>query len=111
MPKKWDDSVRYGNDIPDDDDLEEYYNDHRASSGRLFSKDNDNRYSSNNSFGKRIPITIVKIISETEKAWYIEITYNGIKADGWFPKSNCRLNDKTINVPKWLWDKKLSEII
>ena len=111
MPKKWDDSVRYGDEIPDDDDLEEYYNDNRVSPERLTPKDDDIWYSLNNLVNKRIPITIVEIISETKKAWHIETIYNEIKAAGWFPKSNCRLNDKTISVPIWLWNIKLSEMV
>lgn len=42
------------------------------------------------------------VVNETPRAWLVEIEGR----EHWLPKSQCRLTDKRIEIPNWLWREK-----
>lgn len=58
-------------------------------------------------------LEVIKIISESEKAWKILVKLEDDKThEFWLPKSQCELSDAKdfIVVPDWLFENKIKEI-
>lgn len=50
-----------------------------------------------------VKVPVNEILSESEKAWHILLD-NG--SQDWFPKSQCRIIEGILYLPKWIAEKK-----
>ncbi len=84
-----------GHDIPNEyDDDRGYYTEYgpNGTSGRVYVNE------------EPVIRDVTEIITETEKAWLMDISVAGDVFRFWVPKSQCTLdqNKSTIEIPDWL---------